>query len=111
MGSPHRCSPDLAPWSKRRRRRRRLIARKEAPSGASNTLHQSEPSGAAFKIYGPIQPASPLRPTVVAELAQPPHCLLLHEPNLSPEVWSTAVMSLILFVADSSGGGAGENSD
>jgi hypothetical protein len=45
------------------------------------------------------------------KLAQPPHCLLLHEPNLSPEVWSTAVMSLILFVADSSGGGAGENSD
>jgi hypothetical protein len=43
--------------------------------------------------------------------AQPPHCLLLHEPNLSPEVWSTAVMSLILFVADSRGGGAGENSD
>jgi hypothetical protein len=34
-GSPHRCSPDPAPLAEGRRRRRRVIARKEAPSGAS----------------------------------------------------------------------------
>jgi hypothetical protein len=43
--------------------------------------------------------------------AQPPHGLLLQEPNLSPEACSTAVMSLILFEADSGSGGGGKNSD
>jgi hypothetical protein len=69
---------------------------------ASSALSEARRSGHAFSIAFMSS---------FAALAQPPHCLLLHEPNLSPEVWSTAVMSLILFVADSSGGGAGENSD